>query len=125
MTALNLTRAEERDFLLFVHREYGDAAVNYLGGDPSKDDPAIQKMRAGWMARAALAQSPVSQDSERLDWLQERSNQRGGLLLHAGNEESGGRCGLGLRNTGRTLRAAIDQAIGVKNIAAANKGTTS
>lgn len=68
-----------------------------------------------WNRRASIPPSTGDGgDSARLDWLEQRGNERGGLLLHAGNEESSGRCGLGLKNTGRTLRQAVDSARGVK-----------
>lgn len=53
-------------------------------------------------------------DSERLDWLEARANEPGGLLLHDGSES--GHCGLGLRPgyLVRSLREAIDTAMGVK-----------
>jgi hypothetical protein len=51
-------------------------------------------------------------DKERLDWLEMMANQPGGLLLHDGSER--GRTGLGLRPGAvvRTLREAIDMAMG-------------
>jgi hypothetical protein len=51
-------------------------------------------------------------DSARLDWLERMANKPGGLLLHDGTEQ--GRCGLGLRPglLKRTLREAIDAAMG-------------
>lgn len=51
-----------------------------------------------------------SDDARRLDWLEKRANEPGGLLLHDGSER--GRCGLGLRpgNDCRDLRQAIDHA---------------
>lgn len=50
-------------------------------------------------------------DAARLDWLERRANERGGLLLHDGSEQ--GRTGLGLRPgfLNRTLREAIDTAM--------------
>ena len=50
------------------------------------------------------------QDGRRIDWLEDRANLPGGLLLHK-NEETG-RTGLGLRpgSLRRTLRQAIDSA---------------
>jgi hypothetical protein len=85
----------------------------------------------GWQARAAIHQSTgvaagVSEqaaDSARLDWLEQRGND-GGLLLHAGNQDTGGRSGLGLVNTGRTLRQAVDSARGVKATAKSATATT-
>lgn len=50
-------------------------------------------------------------DSERIDWLEIMANKKGGILLHS-EFESTGRLGLGLKNTNRTLRKAIDQAAG-------------
>jgi hypothetical protein len=48
-----------------------------------------------------------------LDWLEHMANQPGGLLLH--NEQAPtGRTGLGLANTGRTLRQAVAQAMGYR-----------
>jgi hypothetical protein len=58
------------------------------------------------------------EDAARLDWLEQRGND-GGLLLHAGNQDTGGRSGLGLINTGRTLRQAVDSARGVKDVKSA------
>lgn len=51
-------------------------------------------------------------DAERLDWLEVMANRAGGLLLHSGDET--GRCGLGLRpgRLVRSLREAIDDAMG-------------
>lgn len=66
----------------------------------------------------AQLEAQPSEDAERIDWLERRGNERGGLLLHAGNEESGGRCGLGLKNTGRTLRQACDSAAGKSRVTA-------
>lgn len=59
----------------------------------------------------AAARLMARADARRLDWLEERANQPGGLLLHDGSER--GRTGLGLRpgNLTRTLREAIDQAM--------------
>jgi len=53
-------------------------------------------------------------NTERLDWLEKMANQVGGILLHDGTET--GRLGLGLRpgNLKRTLREAIDTAMGLK-----------
>lgn len=48
-----------------------------------------------------------------LDWLEKMANERGGLLLH-GETEPTGRTGLGLANTGRTLRQAVAQAMGYR-----------
>lgn len=45
-------------------------------------------------------------DKQRLDWLEQMANSKGGLLLHDGSES--GRTGLGLKN--RSLREAIDDA---------------
>lgn len=61
-----------------------------------------------------VALSGKGDDSARLDWLEERGNESDGLLLHAGNQNTGGRCGLGLIRTGRTLRQAVDSARGIK-----------
>jgi hypothetical protein len=51
-------------------------------------------------------------DKEMLDWLEQQANERGGILLHDGSEH--GRRGLGLRPGAlvRTLRQAIDTAMG-------------
>lgn len=51
-------------------------------------------------------------DSDRLDWLERMANNNGGLLLHDGSET--GRTGLGLRpgSLRRSLRKAIDDAMG-------------
>jgi hypothetical protein len=46
-----------------------------------------------------------------LEWLEKMANRRGGLLLHSEHEPTG-RTGLGLANTGRTLRQAVAQAMG-------------
>ena len=53
-------------------------------------------------------------DAERLDWLEEMANKKGGLLLHDGSEKGWEGVGLGLRpgSLKRTLREAIDQAMG-------------
>ena len=50
----------------------------------------------------------LREDARRLDWLEARANEPGGLLLHDGSER--GRFGLGLRpgKMVRTLREAID-----------------
>lgn len=50
-------------------------------------------------------------DAERLDWLERRANEPGGLLLHDGSEC--GRTGLGLRpgSLVRTLRDAVDNGL--------------
>ena len=52
-------------------------------------------------------------DTERIDWLEQQANKPGGLLLHDGSQAVG-RLGLGLRpgRRIRTLREAIDEAIG-------------
>lgn len=46
-------------------------------------------------------------DKERLDWLERMANQPDGILLHSEFKPTN-RVGLGLANTGRTLREAID-----------------
>lgn len=53
-------------------------------------------------------------DAQRLDWLEARANEKGGLLLHDGTER--GRTGLGLRpgHLNRSLREAIDAAMGMR-----------
>lgn len=52
-------------------------------------------------------------DAQRLDWLESMANRKGGLLLHDGSET--GRLGLGLRpgDLRRSLRQAIDDAMGL------------
>lgn len=47
-------------------------------------------------------------DKQRLDWLEQMANRKGGLLLHDGSES--GRTGLGLKKLNRSLREAIDDA---------------
>jgi septal ring factor EnvC (AmiA/AmiB activator) len=65
--------------------------------------------------KGQLAQSrrrpKMPTDKDRLDWLEKMGNTKEGLLLHS-NPEGTGRLGLGLKHTGRTLRQAIDQAMG-------------
>lgn len=55
-------------------------------------------------------------DAERLDWLEKFVNEHGALVLHDGNQDTGRHYGLGLRPgmLVRTLRQAIDAAMGVK-----------
>lgn len=55
----------------------------------------------------------LAADRDRLDWLEQMANQPQGLLLHS-EEGQTGRCGLGLGSTGRTLRRAVDDAMGVE-----------
>lgn len=59
----------------------------------------------------------MEHDDERLAWLERMALQKGGILLHDGSES--GRLGLGLRPCGlrRTLREAIDDAMGKQRIA--------
>jgi hypothetical protein len=67
------------------------------------------------LARAQAAEAEAERlraDAARLDWLERMANEPKGILLH-GEKESTGRCGLGLANTGRTLRQAIDDARGL------------
>lgn len=54
----------------------------------------------------------MATDAERLNWLERMALAPGGLLLHDGSES--GRLGLGLRpgSVRRTLREAIDDAMG-------------
>lgn len=53
----------------------------------------------------------LATDVERIDFLEQLANEKGGLLLHNGTET--GRVGLGLRpgTCNRTLRQAIDDAM--------------
>ena len=56
-----------------------------------------------------------SSDTQRLDVLEKLVDDCGGLLLlHHGQSITHGIPGLALRNTGRTLRQAIDNATGLK-----------
>lgn len=75
--------------------------------------------------RAALVQlgwtppeesEELRRDAERLDALEALLNEQpdGMLLLHHGAGAGRGIAGLGLRNTNRTLRAAIDSARGAE-----------
>jgi len=50
-------------------------------------------------------------DKKRLDWLEKMGSTSEGILLHS-QAGTTGRLGLGLKNTGRTLRQAIDFAMG-------------
>jgi hypothetical protein len=62
-------------------------------------------------AGARIDASPKGgSDAARLDALEKLVDDSGALLLHHGCESGRGFNGLGLRNTGRTLRQAIDQA---------------
>lgn len=61
---------------------------------------------------SAVIETQAEADARRLDWLEAMGNLRGGLLLH--NEDNTGRVGLGLANTGRTLRVAIDDAMDIE-----------
>lgn len=54
----------------------------------------------------------VVRDKQRLDFLQREVDQIGAYLLHNGQGSGKGFTGLGLKNTGRTLRQAIDQCLG-------------
>jgi hypothetical protein len=56
------------------------------------------------------AHTSEARDSERLDWL-ERFTSSSALLLHNGEGSGSGFTGLGLKNTNRTLRQAIDAAM--------------
>lgn len=77
-------------------------------------DLAVQELLE---MRAELEAARV--DAERLDWLESFVNATDGIVLHNGgykfNEHDLGYVGLGLANTGRTLRAAIDAARGKDN----------
>jgi hypothetical protein len=50
-------------------------------------------------------------DAARLDWLEKMGNEPEGLLLHS-QQKPTNRLGLGLACTGRSIRVAIDQAMG-------------
>lgn len=52
-----------------------------------------------------------ARDAVRLDWLEGMANRPQGLLLHDGGDFTG-RLGLGLRRIGRSLRDAVDAAMG-------------
>lgn len=54
-------------------------------------------------------------DAERLDWLEWMANKPEGLVLHSGHRGLEMRPGLGLANTGRTLREAVDDAMRYDN----------
>lgn len=58
-----------------------------------------------------LVRADRAVDSERIDYLQRAVDVGGAILLHNGEGRGSGFVGLGLKNTGRTLRQAIDQCL--------------
>lgn len=60
---------------------------------------------------AACGNQPAGRDAARLDWMEEMGNSPDGILLHGGATPTGRR-GLGLGKIGRTLRQAVDAAMG-------------
>lgn len=70
-------------------------------------------LRAQVQALAAMRANNIQLTNEfaaMLDWLEHMATRPGGLLLHSEKQPTG-RTGLGLGNTGRTLREAVAQAM--------------
>lgn len=63
------------------------------------------------MSDRPLSEEKQITDKERLDWLERQALKPDGILLHDGKKVTG-RTGLGIWTPSRTLRNAIDQAMG-------------
>lgn len=85
------------------------------------DDPALEcvhvDMRpakfAALLIEAADALEAAREDAARLNWLEDETSP--GIRLHSGDFRSDEHIGLGIANTGRTLRQAIDSAREARN----------
>lgn len=72
-----------------------------------------QSAMAATVEEAADAIEAAREDAERLDWLEDETSP--GIRLHSGDFRNDEHIGLGIANTGRTLRQAIDDAREARN----------
>lgn len=87
---------------------YKDAHPNCGGVMPEVDYVKAREQAAEFLREFGGEIAGLAADKARLDALELYVHEYGGIILHDGNCD-GDFGGLGLRNTGRTLRKAIDQ----------------